>query len=329
MEFAENVAIGSVFNSDDENVIKMLKENNLKIGQEYPIFIGCKLPEKYSYANCNGKFIYPEPKPFNIEIISNDYFLKDKFIKIQNMLKLPPDPVPAEFNPELKIEKFNDFNVIRDDILPGGTKTRGAYNLIKNLKEKNIYYAGPSQGVAQVALGVLCKEFGKNAFMVYSSNYTEMSARAEKYGVKLIKSGRNLVKTQELAKKIVEAKKNSFLLPFGLDSIEFNYYLICALKSVVKIEPKRLWLVAGSATLLHCLYFVFPTTYFMVVSVGKKIYWDNIDPSRTRIFKSSYEFSEPTTLLPPYNSVSTYDAKIWEFVLKHGGKNDYIWNVAG
>jgi len=33
-------------------------------------------------------------------------------------------------------------------------------------------------------------------------------------------------------------------------------------------------------------------------------------------------------ILPPYPSVDTYDAKLWQFVLKYGKSGDYIWNVA-
>ncbi len=39
------------------------------------------------------------------------------------------------------------------------------------------------------------------------------------------------------------------------------------------------------------------------------------------------KFWERALVLPPYPSVSTYDAKVWQFVLEHGNDGDYVWNV--
>ena len=91
--------------------------------------------------------------------------------------------------------------------------------------------------------------------------------------------------------------------------------------------PKRIWLVAGSGTLLKSLRKVFPRSKFMVVQVGKKI-WPDQMRVKDKLFVSPKKFWEKADPLPPYPSVSTYDAKLWEFVLKYGKNDDYVWNVA-
>src|SRR5439155_585810 len=94
-----------------------------------------------------------------------------------------------------------------------------------------------------------------------------------------------------------------------------------------KNHPKRMWVVAGSATLLNALYIVFPNTFFNAVQVGRTIWEDLIEPNRTKIYVSDEKFYNKASLLPPYPSVATYDAKLWKFVLQDGEDGDYVWNV--
>lgn len=92
--------------------------------------------------------------------------------------------------------------------------------------------------------------------------------------------------------------------------------------------PKRVWVVAGSGTLLSILYRVFPTSQFGVVQVGKKIWPDQLELDRTQLYVAEEKFFEVSKQPPPYPSVATYDAKVWQFVLQHGENGDLVWNVA-
>ena len=68
-----------------------------------------------------------------------------------------------------------------------------------------------------------------------------------------------------------------------------------------------------------------------MVQVGKTISPKLIECYKIKsgnIFISPEKFEEPAHILPPYPSVDTYDAKLWQFVLKYGKSGDYIWNVA-
>ena len=40
------------------------------------------------------------------------------------------------------------------------------------------------------------------------------------------------------------------------------------------------------------------------------------------------KFWETAISQPPYPSVSSYDAKLWQFVEQHGMEGDFVWNVA-
>ena len=65
----------------------------------------------------------------------------------------------------------------------------------------------------------------------------------------------------------------------------------------------------------------------MVVQVGKKIWDDQLELNRTTLIVSDEYFYDKAEIQPPYPTVTTYDAKLWKYVLKHGENNDFIWNV--
>ena len=90
------------------------------------------------------------------------------------------------------------------------------------------------------------------------------------------------------------------LLPFGLHCDEFVSELVQRLKDCIpetlrlKDPPKRLWTVAGSAALLASFAKVWPSTKFMVVQVGKKIWPDQIGHTK-REGDGEGEFIGPRT----------------------------------
>ena len=223
------------------------------------------------------------------------------------------------------------FKVFRDDELIGGTKQRALVPLLNKIKKKQIIYAGPPQGYAQVALAYTANLTHKTAvlFLTKMPTKTKLTQYALTFNsVKLCEINGNLKKTQEMAKKYHKENSDSYLLSFGGHEPMYIKELTKALKHVIpKISPKRIWLVAGSATILNVLYKIFPTTEFHVVQVGKKIWEDQLEPKRTTLYISDEYFSDVAKKQPPYPTVSTYDAKLWAFFIQHGKSGDYIWNV--
>jgi hypothetical protein len=231
------------------------------------------------------------------------------------------------------------FHVIRDDNIPGGTKIRGALSFMENNPEiEEFIYAGPSTGFAQVALALSCQKFGKRATIFLCGRKNRITRFLSSMDhVKLIFPYANLKRTQASATiyyyRCREEGKKIMLMPFGFSSPEFctslkNNILANLPPSLISNPPKRMWLAAGSGTLLKCLSAIFPNTYFLVVRVGKHIPQECLEPERMRLFISDEYFSSPALQPPPYPTVLTYDAKVWKYVLRHGQNGDYIWNVA-
>jgi len=174
-----------------------------------------------------------------------------------------------------------------------------------------------------------------------------ISAVAEKeYQAKVYYFSKPLKEVQQLAEDYVNrenelGKGEIFLVPFGLDSEDYNLIFEKQLRKVIgdNINPKRIWMSVGSGTILRVLGKIWPETQFMPVQVGKKLYEDQYTPElwhrlggKERIdqLTAPQRFFEAVSedLRPPYPSVATYDAKVWQFILEYGEEGDYVWNVA-
>jgi hypothetical protein len=62
---------------------------------------------------------------------------------------------------------------------------------------------------------------------------------------------------------------------------------------------------------------------------SQRIRKDGTRDFNAELFIAPEPFYEKSRRLPPYPSVSNYDAKLWQFVMEKGQEGDYIWNVGG
>lgn len=224
------------------------------------------------------------------------------------------------------------FNIVRDDYLPGGTKQRIMEKVLVVYDE--FVYAGPIYGYAQIALAYAASVLGKSATIFVETKVPlyPQTQKAKSYGAKIMNVGRGatLKDVQAAAEKYVKGQPKAYLIPFGFHTPEYIDLLSAAITEAWNgPAPKRMWVAAGSATLLNALYKSFPDTYFLAVQVGKTVWPDQIDATRTKLFVSDEKFWEVAKVQPDYPTVKTYDAKVWKFVLEHGEPDDYVWNVAG
>lgn len=253
-------------------------------------------------------------------------------------------------NPPLVVEKTRvvcrgfDVFVVRDDLLPGGTKQRALLAVLKDSPADEFVYAGPPQGSAQVALAHVAKALGKRAtIFVSGKNHAPLSrlsrlARDAGADVVRVLPPNSLRDVQAEAVAYATGAGARQLIPFGFDTPEFRAVLSNAIRAALppglEEGPRRLWLVAGSGTILAALAAVWPKTHFLVVQVGKTVWPDQLGvrPDGTKAFEATKfvapeKFREPARRRPPYPSVSTYDAKLWQFVETRGEDGDYVWNV--
>src|SRR5262245_53983294 len=116
------------------------------------------------------------------------------------------------------LQEHGSVLVLRDDLLPGGTKRRVASLLLAHGEE--FVYASPACGYAQVALAYACTDMGKQAtiFTAQRSVLHPRTQEARQQGAKVV-----LVRTGYLTN--VQAKARAYaaltgatFLPFGFDT---------------------------------------------------------------------------------------------------------------
>ncbi len=238
-----------------------------------------------------------------------------------------------------------EFHVFDDSVCIGGTKQRLLGRALEKIGEKEIVYAGPETGFAQVALAFSTFLYGKTGTAFLNSHGSKkknvLTEIAEVFHLKVFNSKGSkpwtLEESEKAAKTYVEKdSKNRFLLPFGLKDVEGSLLYTSfydALKESIdekylKTPPKRLWVTAGSGFLLNILHAIWSDTTFIYVQVGKTVWDDQVSHIKNKIkYVAPENFAENTKDLPPYDSVPWYDAKVWQFFMKHGEDGDYIWNV--
>jgi hypothetical protein len=254
--------------------------------------------------------------------------------------------VSALTNPPMSVKTLQfsrgNFTLLDDGELIGGTKQRVLGDVLPRVAQKEIVYAGPEGGMAQVALAYVAGLTGKKATVFVQAGHSAhppLSQLAARYGADIhydAGNGRSLKDTEAAAALYVANRPGAVLMPFGLFGKDQDPYgLVESFERVLRIAlrdvapPKRLWLVAGSGFILKMLQNIYPSCSFMVVQVGKKIWPDQIRDN-DRLFVSPYKFNESVANaeLPPYPSIPWYDAKLWKFFQEQGRSGDYIWNVA-
>lgn len=247
--------------------------------------------------------------------------------------------IPKElYDPRLFVRQIGNLNVIEEDRLIGGTKSRVIVPYLKTVLQNNkideIIYAGASNGYAQVALAQalrLLKSHVKLSIYVQKTNLDDvkdlMILARTLYPVTYHELSTNLQDMLQQAE--TNASESAFLIPFGLADSLFKKLLQRSLKRALvpyASRIKRLWLTAGSGTILDVCYHLLPKTHFMVVQVGKTVDVSAYD--RATLFVSSYRLYQPFKGKIPYPTTKSYDGKIWEFQ-EHFQPGDYIWNTAG
>lgn len=240
-----------------------------------------------------------------------------------------PRPRPVSLDaPEPFLQRVGALQVVRDDLMPGGTKAR-ALSVLFDMEHREYVYASPVQGYAQVALSYCAKAAGCYAhiFCAARREYHARTLEALRLGAVLheLRPG-YLSQVQAAARDFVSRTPSAKLLPFGLDDEVFIEALADVGRSVRRrlfVDPPEVWTVAGSGVLSRALQRVWPEAEFHAVQIGHA---PNI--GRAILHRAPERFEDDAKRPPPFPSCSNYDAKAWRFVIEMAKPDALFWNVA-
>lgn len=234
--------------------------------------------------------------------------------------------------PPIIVETIAGIKVVRDDLLPGGSKRRFVYSYILSYPQiEQWIYASPRQGYAQLSLAYACKDLGKKAIIyVPKGKRTELTEEAEMLGAEINEVPMGYL--SNLNKKARDRQSNVLdntkLIPFGFD----DPIIINAIAEEAKklpFTPKEVWTVMSSGTLSRGLQLAWPDAKVYGVQIGHNT--TIVEQGRAILIPKRMGFEKDCPLIerPPFPSSVTYDSKAWKHIQEMAtiSEDTLFWNV--
>ncbi len=222
------------------------------------------------------------------------------------------------------VELIDGVYVVRDDLIPGGTKRRYIDDAVQAPYDEFVY-ASPVYGGAQIALAHACSLAGKRAtiFCAQRKELHPNTIRAQKAGAYIIQVPYGYLSNVQ-SKALAYCKQTgAYLAPFGFDTPEANVAIADAARQVVSQYGvfDECWSAAGSGVLARGLQAGGVARKYYAVAVG-----GDPDAGNATVIKYPLAFEKKSRTQPPFPSCDNYDAKVWEYVRTRTGKV-LFWNV--
>lgn len=236
----------------------------------------------------------------------------------------------------IKIEKHYGINILRDDLLEGGTKSI----LLEELKMQyphitEYVYASPVYGGFQIALSAYCKKNGLKA-TIFCAKRTQKHSNT----LKCIEYGANIIEVypgylsvvEKRARDYCEKKAYVHKFVFGANTPENINIITKRAKKVLEqlqSEPDEIWVAVGSGTLVKGILQAVNHAKVYGVLVGADFEYSH--PNLTLI-KYPKPFESESRLKIDFPSMANYDRKALELCLsRFEGRNSntdvLFWNV--
>ncbi len=226
------------------------------------------------------------------------------------------------------IEEFDGIQVVRDDLLNGGTKRRAFNYYVASLPEvKEFVYASPRQGYAQLSLAYSCRDLNRKCTVtVPKGKRYWLTDEAERLGCKIIEVPMGYLTNLQHKARVYCEKNGAHLIPFGGDH-PIIVEAMCSEANRLDINPTEVWTVISSGVLSRGLQRCWPDAKIYGVKIGHNT--TEREMGRAECYRSKYKFQQECKKdeRPPFPSSLTYDSKAWTFIKEHATKGALFWNV--
>lgn len=226
-----------------------------------------------------------------------------------------------------RIEKHDGVWVVRDDLLPGGTKSRIFRALMMSRAESEFVYASPGVGLAQVALAVAAYHTCRQAtiFVAKRATYSHRTKQAADFGARIIEVSPGYLNVVQARARAYAEERGAYMVPFGGAGV--GAAAITEAARGIAAAPKHVWCAAGSGTVARALQEAWPEASIHAVQVGKPV---ALAAPAVKVV-SPYAYAEACRSQPPFTADRYYEAKAWELLARSERPTAEIlfWNVAG
>jgi hypothetical protein len=232
------------------------------------------------------------------------------------------------------VEEHEGIKVVRDDMMVG-SKCRFADLLVQSIKEDTLVYVQPRVGLAGVSILEIAKKYGKKVVLFMPSSKRISLHQAcciERGAIPMFRRIAAMPNLNLMAKKWADENGAKFV-PLGL---KHELVVACASRVAMNLkevygEPSACYVATSTGVLVRGLQIGWPNTVFFAVTVSRNMKTGELGRAIPIIEPKEFQAPESKPSLPPFPTVSTYDAKVWKYV-KQGKEmnpnaNVWMWNV--
>lgn len=220
--------------------------------------------------------------------------------------------------PRPVIETHNGFNIVRDDLLAGGTKRRALLRWLPSLEQTHFIYAGSVFGSGGWALAEACRDLDFTCTLALSkADYRPQWLDAVDCKIEWFAP-----QPVEHIYKAYESDKG--LLPLAFDDKGFRSALTQVFQELDMPETSEIWTPCVSGTLIRAAQLTWPTIKMNAVCSAKH----HGDIGNAVKYQAPEKYYQPARDLPPYPANLFSDAKLWQFIRQFALKDALIWNTS-
>lgn len=227
------------------------------------------------------------------------------------------------------LSKVGHITVVRDDLFPGGTKSR--YISVVFDFNPTVVYASPCEGGAQVALAYRARESHERHVIIVCAKRAKRHTRtreAEALGAEIIEiDTMAMLSVVQARAKEIALQRRAYLAPFGLH-IPQALPAIRDAALATKLDPEEVWCASGSGTLACGLAEAWPRADHHVVQVGHKLQWYEVAGAKIHVYPRPYSAA---VINHDFPSDPHYEAKAWDVCKRESSRDKQVvfWNCFG
>lgn len=232
----------------------------------------------------------------------------------------------------LPVRQHNCFHVVRGDFVAGGAKKPALLKYLARQDAGCFAYAGSLLGSGGWAVAEACHDL-RRPCLIFAGEFNYRPDWLERIRT-LDYVTLHLLPPQPLSslEQIIRRDHpQAHLLPAGFDDLLFINDLAGSMAATLsgtetngEKPVRRLWVPVVSGVLARAACQAFPEAEIHAVTVAKH----HGPIGRAIPYFAPEKFHQQALTPPPWPACPYSDAKLWQFVQKHGVSGDFIWNVA-
>jgi hypothetical protein len=226
------------------------------------------------------------------------------------------------------VVNHDGFLVVRDDLLPGGTKRRVLTEVFKRVAGDELVYPAIPHGYGPLAVALSARDNGKKATLFYndlpSDEWTDLMKQTEATGAAMIMvPGSDPDRATKAADAYAAGHADAYRLPLGFAMPEFEEELV-KIAQALPVTPRQVWVASGTGTLSRTFQKAWPNAEHHAVVVK-----DFADTGKAVRHVLKREFTDAVVNPPPFPSSAAFDANAWDVMTREGRRDGHtlFWNI--